>query len=155
MRLEAIILGSLLAAAAPPDAIVVKREGARVMAAPRFFGEACAVKVSPGETLRLAERRGGWARLEAPGAGKCWLHESAWVDRAAGELAGGGAAASRRDVELAARGFSEEEEADYRRRHPDLAPRFEIVDAYVERAPEPSAGELQPFLARGRLGGAK
>ncbi len=155
MRPKALVLLALIAAAGPPDSVVVKREGARVMASPRFFGDACAARVKAGERVRLVERRGGWARIESPGGGKCWIHESAWVDREAGELTAGGTAASRRDVELAARGFSEAEEADYRKRHPDLAPRFEVVDAYVQRAPEPDPAALDGFLASGRLGGAR
>jgi len=150
-----IALAALLAAAPTPDTVVVKREGVRVMKAPRFFGEACTVAVSPGQALRLLERRGGWGRLSAPGDGRCWLHESAWADRKAGELVGNPATASQRDVELAGRGFSEAEEARFRAENPGLAPDFVIVELYLSQAPETPSAALSKFCAEGRLGGGK
>jgi hypothetical protein len=150
-----IALSMLLAAAPAPDTVVVKREGARVMKGPRFFGEACTVTVSPGQSLRLVERSGGWGRLSSPGGGRCWLHESAWVDRKPGELVGDPAVASQRDVELAGRGFSEAEVASFQAEHPDLAPDFAIVELYLSRAPETGSAELAAFLAAGRLGGGR
>ena len=150
-----VALSLLLAAAPAPDTVVVKREGSRVMKGPRFFGEACSVKVSPGQSLSLLERRGGWGRLSSPGDGRCWLHESAWVDRKAGELVGNPATASQRDVELAGRGFSEAEEQRFRGEHPDLRPDFAIVEAYLVMAPETPPAELARFVADGRLGGGK
>jgi len=150
-----IALSILLAAAPAPDTVVVKREGARVMKGPRFFGEACTVTVSPGQSLRLVERSGGWGRLSSPGGGRCWLHESAWVDRKPGELVGDAAVASQRDVELAGRGFSEAEVASFRAEHPDLAPDFAIVELYLSRAPETGSTELAAFLTAGRLGGGR
>jgi len=146
---------SMLLAAPAPDTVVVKREGARVMKGPRFFGEACTVTVSPGQSLRLVERSGGWGRLSSPGGGRCWLHESAWVDRKPGELVGDAAVASQRDVELAGRGFSEAEVASFRAEHPDLAPDFAIVELYLSRAPETGSTELAAFLTAGRLGGGR
>jgi hypothetical protein len=56
-----IALSLLLAAAPAPDTVVVKREGSRVMKGPRFFGESCAVKVSPGAAPARAPRRMGTA----------------------------------------------------------------------------------------------
>jgi len=146
---------SMLLAAPAPDTVVVKREGARVMKGPRFFGEACTVTVSPGQSLRLVERSGGWGRLSSPGGGRCWLHESAWVDRKPGELVGDAAVASQRDVELAGRGFSEAEVASFRAEHPDLAPDFAFVELYLSRAPETGSTELAAFLTAGRLGGGR
>ena len=118
-------------------------------------GEACPVEVSAGEQVRLVERRGSWGRLAEPGGGRCWLHETAWSDREAGELVGDPATASQRDLELAGRGFSEGEERRYRADHPDLAPDFALVEAYLARAPETSPAELPRFLAGGKLGGAR
>jgi len=150
-----LVLAALLGGAAASGAVVVKRDGARVMKAPRFFGEACPVEVSAGEQVRLVERRGSWGRLAEPGDGRCWLHETAWSDREAGELVGDPATASQRDLELAGRGFSEGEERRYRADHPDLAPDFALVEAYLARAPETSPAELPRFLAGGKLGGAR
>ncbi len=150
-----LLLAALLGGAAASGAVMVKREGARVMKAPRFFGEACPVEVSAGEQVLLVERRGGWGRLAAPGDGRCWLHETAWSDREAGELVGDPATASQRDLELAGRGFSEGEEQRYRDDHRDLAPDFARVEAYLARAPEPPSSDLASFLSGGKLGGAR
>jgi hypothetical protein len=150
-----IALTMLLAAAPAPDTVVVKREGSRVMKGPRFFGEPCTVSVSPGQALRLLERRGGWGRLSSPGDGRCWLHESSWVDRKPGELVGDPAVASQRDIELAGRGFSEAEEARFRAEHPDLAPDFAVVELYLKSAPETGSKEIAAFCAAGGLGGGR
>ncbi len=155
MAAKWIVLSVLVVAATVSEVVVVKREGARVMKAPRFFGDACPVDVSPGQSLTVVERRGGWARLASPGNGQCWLHQSAWSDRQPGELVGNPATASQRDVELAGRGFTEEEEERYRSDHPDLAPVFGVVEDYLARAPETPSSELAAFLAAGRLGGDK
>ncbi len=123
------------------------------MRSPRFFGEACPEEVLSGTRVKLLEKRGGWGRIAAPGGGRCWLHESAWVDRAPGELVGDPSRATQRDVELAGRGFSEGEERQFRAEHRALVPAFEIVDAYVADAAETPPAELQAFAAAGRLGG--
>jgi hypothetical protein len=155
MGTRLLLLAALLGGAAASGAVMVKREGARVMKAPRFFGEACPVQVSAGERVRLVERRGGWGRLAAPGGGRCWLHETAWSDREAGELVGDPAAASQRDLELAGRGFSEGEVGRYRADHPGLEADFALVEAYLAHAPETPPAELARFLAGGKLGGAR
>lgn len=154
-NLRWIGFAALLAAAPSLDTVEVKREGVRVMKAPRFFGEACGVSVSAGQRVGILERRGAWARLAAPGDGKCWIHASAWSDRTAGELVGNATVASQRDVELAGRGFSEEETAHYAAENPDLKPELTILDAYLARAPELPTRQLTAFLAEGKLGGGR
>jgi hypothetical protein len=144
----------LLAATGPGDTVTVKREGARLMKAPRFFGAACDASVAPGTRVKLLELKAGWARLAAPGGGACWLHETAWSDRAAGELSAAGGKTSSRDVELAGRGFSEGEEARYKGEHPDLGPAFQALDAHLARGAEPSPAEVSRFMADGKIGGA-
>ncbi len=153
MRKRWMALAFLVVTAAASETIVVKREHARVMKAPRFFGEACAVEVTPGQRLRVAERRGSWARLVSPGGGQCWLHETAWLDRTPGELVGDPAVASQRDFELAGRGFTEAEASSYRRDNPSLSKEFAVVDAYVTRGGETPPRELAAFVAAGKLGG--
>jgi len=49
----------LLATAAGGEAVTVKREGARLMAAPRFYGRTCPGEVRSGAKVRLLERRKG------------------------------------------------------------------------------------------------
>lgn len=154
----AALLAAALAAAPAArtgDIAVVKREGARLMRAPRFYGSACAEKVEPGRQVKILERQKRWARIAAPGAGKCWLHESAWSDRTAGALAGAAPSASQRDVELAGRGFSEAEEARYRGEHGDLAAGFAAVEAHLARGPEPGPDDLGRFAAEGGLRGGR
>jgi hypothetical protein len=120
-RWMAVLASLALVAAA--ETVVVKREGARVMKAPRFFGEACKATVVSGQKVSL--------------------------------LVGNPATASQRDIELAGRGFSEAEEANFRKTNPGLAPDFAIIDAYLTRSSETPPDELGRFLSAGKLGGAR
>lgn len=148
-----LLLTSTLAAGAAGETVVVKREGARLMKAPRSYGATCAATVAAKARVKILERRKGWGRIAAPGAGACWLHESAWADRTAGAIAGGGSSGSQRDVELAARGFSETEEARFRGERRDLAAGFEAVEAHLARAEETTPEQLERFVVDGELGG--
>jgi len=139
----------------PGDTVTVKREGVRLMRAARFYGKSCAEGVAPGQRVTIAERQRGWARIAAPGAGRCWLHESAWSDREAGELAGAAPAGSQREVELAGRGFSEEEERRFRGEHGELEQAFAAIEAHLARGGEPPPDELGPFADEGGFGGAR
>jgi hypothetical protein len=167
-RLARVALPLALLAAAPAagaaapapawkagDLVVVRREGVRLMPGPRFYGTPCRDAVAPGQRVRVLERQRGWARVAAPGAGRCWLHESAWADRTAGELAGAAPAGSPREIELAARGFSEQEEARFRGERRDLDAAFAIVEDQLARAPEPGPEELSRFATEGGIGGGK
>lgn len=137
------------------DGVTVKREGVRLMPAPRFYGKPCPEAVAPGQRVTIAERRGGWARIASPGAGRCWLHETAWSDRESGALAGGAPSGSQREVELAARGFSEEEERRFRGEHGELDAAFEAVEAHLARGEEPPPEALGRFVDEGGVGGAR
>jgi hypothetical protein len=147
------------AAPAPPwkagDTVAVKREGVRVMRAARFYGKPCTVAVKPGQRVRIAERQRGWARIAAPGAGRCWIHESAWSDRKPGALSGSAPSGSQRDVELAARGFSEAEERRFRGEHAELGAGFAAVEAHLARGGEPPVEELTRFADEGAIGGGR
>lgn len=162
LLLLAALQAALAAApAAPPagkpgDTVVVRREGTRLMRAPRFFGAACAAApVRPGDKVKVLERQRGWARVASPGDGACWLHETAWSGRDAAAGAGPGAGSSQRDVELAARGFSEGEETRFRGEHRDLEAGFRAVDAHLARGGAPTPEELERFRAEGGIGGGK
>lgn len=159
VALAALAAPAALAGSAPPagkvgETVQVKREGVRLMRAARFYGTACAETVAAGAKVKIVERQKSWARIASPGGGKCWLHESAWSDRTAGELTQNTTAGSQRDVELAGRGFSEDEEKKFRGEKPDLAPVFQAVDAHVA-AGEPAPEEMNAFAAEGALGGGK
>jgi hypothetical protein len=152
-------VGAAAAPAAPTgkvgETVTVRREGARLMKAARFYGATCGAAVSPGQQVKVVERQKAWARVASPGGGKCWLHESAWSDRSAGELAAAAPSGSQRDVELAGRGFSEDEERKYRGEKPNLAHAFEAIDAHVEAGAEPEPADMERFAAEGGLGGGK
>jgi hypothetical protein len=149
-----LVVAALLVAVGG-DTVVVKREGVRLMKAPRFFGAACGPTLAPGASVKLLELRKGWARIASPGAGACWLHETAWSDRKAGELAGGGPQTSKRDVELAGRGFSEEEEARFKGEHGELQAAYAAIEAHLAQGAEPPPAEVARFMASGRLGGGQ
>ena len=144
---------SALAAATAGETVVVKREGARLMKAPRSYGASCSATVPPKPRVKILERQKGWARIAAPGGGGCWLHESAWSDRTAGAITGGSSASSQRDVELAARGFNETEEARFRGEHRDLDAGFAAVEEHLARGPETPPEALERFVVDGGLGG--
>jgi hypothetical protein len=146
---------AVTAAGAAGDTVTVKREGARLMKAPRSFGAACSATVAPKSRVKILERQKGWGRIAAPGNGACWLHESAWSDRDAGALAGSSARGSQRDVELAARGFSEAEEGRFRGEHRDLDRAFAAIEAHLARGPETPPDDLDRFAAEGKLGGER
>jgi hypothetical protein len=152
--LTLIILFALSAAGAG-ETVTVKREGARLMKAPRSYGAACGATVSPNTRVKLLERQKGWARIAAPGGGACWLHESAWSDRTSGALAGEGSRGSSRDVELAARGFNETEEARFRGEHRDLEGAFAALEAHLARGGETPPEALERFVTEGKLGGGR
>jgi hypothetical protein len=148
-----LLVASALAAGGVGETVVVKREGVRLMKAPRSYGASCAAKVAPKTPVKILQRTGGWARIAAPGGGACWLHESAWSDRVAGAIGGGGQAGSSRDVELAARGFSEGEETRFRGEHRDLDKGFALVEDYLARGEETPPEELARVVTDGKLGG--
>jgi hypothetical protein len=148
-----LLLAASLAAAAAGETVTVKREGARLMKAPRSFGAPCGATLAANTRVKILERQKGWARIAAPGGGACWLHESAWSDRTAGTLGADGSRGSARDVELAARGFNETEEGRFRGEHRDLDAAFAAIEAHLARGPETPPEALERFLAEGKLGG--
>ncbi len=150
-----LIVGLTLTAGAAGETVTVKREGARLMQAPRSYGKACSATVAAKSRVKILERQKGWGRIAAPGGGACWLHESAWSDRAAGALAGDASRGSSRDVELAARGFNETEEARFRGEHRDLDGAFAAIEDFLERRPETPPEELGRFVEAGQLGGGR
>jgi len=155
IELLSLFIASALAVGGAGETVLVKREGVRLMKAPRSFGASCSAKVAPKTRVTILERSKGWARIASPGGGACWLHESAWSDRVAGAIGGGGRGGSSRDVELAARGFNETEEARFRGEHADLGTGYALVEDYLERAPETPPEELGRFVDEGRLGGTR
>jgi hypothetical protein len=150
-----LLAAAALAAGAVGETVTVKREGARLMKAPRSYGAACPVAVASKAKVKILERKGGWARIASPGAGACWLHESAWSDRTASALAGGASSGSARDVELAARGFNETEEGRFRGEHRDLDAGFAVVEEHLARGEETPPAELERFVVEGKLGGER
>jgi hypothetical protein len=148
-----LLIGFTLTAGAAGETVTVKREGARLMKAPRSYGAACPATVAPNARVKILERQKGWGRIAAPGGGACWLHESAWSDRTGGALTGDPSRGSSRDVELAARGFNETEEARFRGEHRDLEGAFAAIEAHLARGPETPPEELERFVADGKLGG--
>lgn len=153
--LIALLIGIALSAGAVGETVTVKREGARLMKAPRSYGAACAATVTAKSRVKILERQKGWARIASPGGGACWLHESAWADRTSGALAGDAARGSSRDVELAARGFNETEEGRFRGEHRDLDAAFAAIEAHLADGPETPPEELERFVEAGQLGGGR
>lgn len=158
MRRQLLMVLALVAGAAAVTAelVVVKRDGVRLMKAPRFWGEPCGASILSSAKAQLVEQKGSWARIAEPGGGKCWMHASAWTDRTPGELVGDQSKASQRDVELAGRGFTEAEEKNYRKDNgPAVEKAYEVLGPPKQEKPppHPTFAELRHFVAEGKLAG--
>jgi hypothetical protein len=157
MRRKALIALALVATAATTaELVVVKRDGVRLMKAPRFWGEPCGSSILSSAKAQLVEQKGSWARIAEPGGGKCWMHASAWTDRTPGELVGDQSKASQRDVELAGRGFTEAEEKNYRKDSgADVGKAYDLLGPPKQEKPppHPSFAELRQFVHEGKLAG--
>ncbi|MCB9564714.1 MAG: hypothetical protein H6709_17855 [Kofleriaceae bacterium] len=141
--------GVALAGVKAGSVITVRVMSAKVMSGPKFIG-ATAGTVSRGDQLTVKEVKGDWYRVE--GAATGWIHKTNIVD---GKVAlsskpgGGGAGASRDEVELAGRGFTPQIEGAYRDQNPTLD--FGHVDAIEQVTFDP--GELEAFVREGGLAG--
>jgi hypothetical protein len=143
--------GAALAGIKAGSEITVRVMSAKVMKAPKFIGTTAGT-LSRGDLLTVKEVKGDWYRVE--GAATGWIHKTSVVEgkvELSTEPGGGGSGASRDEVELAGRGFTPQIEDSYRQSNPDLD--FAHVDAIEKVNLDP--GELEAFVAEGRLGGGK
>lgn len=148
-----LFVASLAIAAPKAGSIVTVRVlTAKVMKAPKFIGPA-AGDVSRGSQLTFQEAKGDWYRVS--GSVEGWIHKTNLTERQvtlSSKPGGDGAGnASRDEVELAGRGFTPQVEGEYRNKNPNLD--FSHVDKIEKTSIDP--GELEAFVAAGKLGGGQ
>ncbi len=148
-----LFVASLAFAAPKTGSIVTVRVlTAKVMKAPKFIGPA-AGDVSRGSQLTFQEAKGDWYRVS--GGVEGWIHKTNLTERQvtlSSKPGGDGAGnASRDEVELAGRGFTPQVEGEYRSKNPNLE--FSHVDKIEKTSIDP--GELEAFVAEGKLGGGQ
>lgn len=149
-----ILFVTSLAFAAPKvgSIVTVRVLTAKVMKAPKFIGPA-AGDVSRGAQLTFQEAKGDWYKVS--GSVEGWIHKTNLTERQvtlSSKPGGDGAGnASRDEVELAGRGFTPQVEGEYRNKNPNLD--FSHVDKIEKTSIDP--GELEAFVAAGKLGGGQ
>ena len=152
-----LALAVLGAAAAPPQQMSVQVRSGQVRASASFLGRVV-VDLPYGTRVEIVQPSKPWMQVRTAAGQTGWMHESALTSarlqlKAGAENAQAGASAS--EVSLAAKGFTQQIEKEYRSKNP-------TVDfAWVDRmeAVRVTAAESEAFLAAGqvapRTGGAR
>jgi hypothetical protein len=149
LAIVVVTAGAAIAGIKAGSNVTIRVMSAKVMKGPKFIGPTAGA-LSRGDQLTVKEVKGAWFRVEGRISG--WVHKTNVVE---GKVAlstqpgGGGSGASRDEVELAGRGFTPQIEQEYRNANPNLD--FSHVDAIEKAAIDP--GELEAFVAEGKLGG--
>jgi len=146
-RLFVVLLLALAGALGASPARVQVREAplyAQPSAVAKFLGRA-----PLGTQLNVLETKGGWARVEAPGLPTGWMRTQAFTVQALNlkSSANTGSGVSAAEVSLAGRGFTDEVEAAYQKKNPQLD--FTVLDR-MEALDLPD-GDLRAFLREGGL----
>jgi hypothetical protein len=127
--------------------VTVRVMSAKVMKAPKFIGST-AGSLSRGDQLTVKEVKGDWYKVE--GAASGWIHKTSVAEgklQLSTQPGGGGSGASRDEVELAGRGFSQDIENDYRNQNPEQD--YSHVDKIEKVSIDPA--ELEAFAGEGGL----
>ena len=147
----AVLFAATAAIAAPKigDAITIRVMSAKVMATPKFISQAAGT-VSRGDHLVVREVQGDWYRVDGSAAG--WIHKTnvtAGTVQLSSDMGNASGGASRDELELAGRGFSEQVEQQYRSQNPTLD--FSHIDHIQKLNVDPA--QLQAFVTEGGLAG--
>ncbi len=147
----ALLVAALTAAtsAAPPETMSVQVRSGQVRASASFLAPVIA-EAPYGAAMAVEQRSPPWARVRLADGRTGWMHESALTrerlqlkagsaDVAAGARAG--------EVALAAKGFTQQVEKEYRQQNPAL--QFGWVDRMETWAVTPA--EAAAFLKAGRV----
>lgn len=157
VMLAVLALAFTASAASPPRAMSVQVRSGQVRATASFLGKVVA-SLPYGTQVEIVQPSKPWMQVRTADGAAGWMHESALtVERL--QLKAGTANAqagtSANEVSLAAKGFTQQIEKEYRSKNPTLD------FAWVDRMESfrVSAAEAEAFLAAGRVaqtsGGAK
>lgn len=147
MAAMAVLAAAGIATAGAETMSVQVRSG-QVRATASYLGAVIA-ELPYGTAVQVETPSKPWMRVKLPDGRSGWMHESALV-KGRLELKGGGtvqAGASVGEVALAAKGFTQQVETEYRKQNPTL--NFTWVDRMESYRVTPA--EAQAFLRAGRL----
>jgi len=129
----------------------VQVRSSRLRSRPSFLGSTI-TEVSYGDRVTINEKRSPWIKVTIEGGGSGWLHESALsedeLELASGETRAA-TGASGEEIALAGKGFNDQVESEYQKKHGDLdyfwVDKMEKIVISPERAEEFLAdGEVKP-----------
>ncbi len=152
-----LALAVLAATAAPPQHMSVQVRSGQVRATASFLGKVV-VDLPYGTQVEIVQPSKPWMQVRTAAGQAGWMHESALTSARLQLKAGAGdaqAGTSASEVSLAAKGFTQQIEREYRSKNPTLD--FAWVDRMEAfRVP---ASEAEAFLAAGQVspreGGAR
>ena len=116
---------------------------------PSFLG-ATVVEVGYGAQITVKSTRGPWVEVTAPGGETGWLHESALSEDELAMVSGtinANTGASSEEIALAGKGFNDQVESEYQKKHGDLD--YTWVDLMEKMVITPEQAE--EFLAAGQV----
>jgi hypothetical protein len=150
-----IVAGCCAALAAGQKFLNVSVRQGEIRATPSPFG-AILGAASYGDRVEILEENGAWLKVTASAGLTGWMHSSSLTKQRIKMLAGdtsAGTGASSGEMTLAGKGFSQEVEAAYKNKNPNM--NFTWVDRMEKFKPSPQ--QIQTFLKDGALkeGGAK
>lgn len=137
-------------ASPPPRAMSVQVRSGQVRATASFLGRVVA-SLPYGTQVELVQPSKPWMQVRTADGASGWMHESALTAERLQLKAGAGdaqAGTSANEISLAAKGFTQQIEKEYRAQNPTLD--FAWVDRM--EAFRVSAAEAEAFLAAGRVG---
>ncbi|MCX7817986.1 MAG: SH3 domain-containing protein [Kiritimatiellae bacterium] len=143
-----ITLAAACGVSAGPETMSVQVRVGQVRASASYLG-AVVAELPYGTAVQVDAASKPWMRVRLADGRTGWMHESALV-RGRLQMKGGSdvqAGASVGEVALAAKGFTQQVEKEFRRQNPTLS--FEWVDRMESYRVTPA--EAQAFLRTGRL----
>ena len=157
LSIPVLALAALAASAAPPQPMSVQVRSGQVRATASFLGKVVA-DLPYGTQVEIVQPSKPWVQVRTASGQTGWMHESALTSSRLQLKAGSGGAqagASASEVSLAAKGFTQQIEREYRSKN------LTLDFAWVDRmeAIRVTAAEAEAFLAAGQVapkeGGAR
>ncbi len=148
MRVAVAVLATAGIVTAGAETMSVQVRSGQVRATASYLGAVIA-ELPYGTAVQVETPSKPWIRVKLPDGRSGWMHESALI-RGRLQLRGGEtvqASASVNEVALAAKGFTQQVETEYRKQNPTL--KFTWVDRMESYRVTPA--EAQAFLRAGRL----
>ena len=146
--LSAVLLVAGLAWAAG-EVMSVQVRTSKLRSRPSFLGSTV-TEVGYGAQVTIKSTRGPWVEVTAPSGQSGWLHESALSEDELAMISGtieANTGASGEEIALAGKGFNDQVENEYQKKHGDLD--YTWVDLMEKMVISPEQAET--FLAEGQV----